>query len=120
MPDNEAVKRYAYDVGAVDAVSDELGAAAQPAAYSSPARPVYEIDLPCAALPGARLRVILWPSLGRVDLRLLPAPGAPAVIAVTRKDVDAVEIYDGVEVTFRRRPAGFVFVTRGGTFALSD
>ena len=114
------MKRYAYDAGAVDAVSDELGVAAHPAAYFSPARPVYELDLPCAELPGAWLRVILWPSLGRIDLRLLPARGAPAVIAVTRKDVVSVEVYEGVEVTFRRRPAGFVFVTRRGTFALAD
>jgi hypothetical protein len=101
------------------AICAELGAAAHEAAYRVRGAPVYEVRVPCRALPGASVLVVLWFALRRVDVRLLDASGR-SVVALTRKDVEAVEIYAGVEVTFRRDGGGFVFVTRDGTVGASD
>ena len=90
------------------------------AGYQVRGQPVFELEVACAALPGARLLVVLWPSLARVDARLLPPGAAAAVVALTCKQVVSVEIYRGIEVMFRRRPTGFLFVTRRGIAAVSD
>jgi hypothetical protein len=114
------VQRFAFDEAAVPAIAAELGAAATVATYRVGDQPVYELRVPCAALPGATMLVVLWCSLGRVDVRLLPADGASPVFAVTRKQVTAVEIYPAVEVMFRRQGGGVLFVTRNGVVGLSD
>ena len=56
---------------------------------------------------GGLVRVILWPSVGRVDVRV-------GKLALTLKNVNRVDVYSGVEVTFRRKGGGFLFITRSG------
>ncbi len=112
--------RLPFSAEAVPAIAEELGVPPRQAAYQVRGQPVFELEVPCAALPGARLLVVLWPSLARVDARLLSPGAAAPVVALTRKQVVSVEIYRGIEVMFRRRPAGFLFVTRQGVAAVSD
>ena len=61
---------------------------------------------------GGSLRIILWPSIGRIDIRV-------GMLAITLKDVKRVDIYPGVEVTFRRKGGGFLFVTRSGQVTMA-
>jgi hypothetical protein len=56
---------------------------------------------------GVEMRLVLWPTIGRVDAYL---GGATMVL----KGIDRVDIYSGVEVTFRRQGGGYLFVTRSG------
>jgi hypothetical protein len=114
------VQRLTFDEASVPAIAAELAAAPTVAAYRVRDQPAYELRVPCAALPGATVLLVLWCSLGRVDVRLLPADGASPAFALTRKEVRAVEIYPGVEVMFRRASGGVLFVTRNGVVGLSD
>jgi hypothetical protein len=112
--------RLPFDDAAVAAIAAELGVPARTAAYRVAGEAVYELRLHLATLPGAEMLVVLWPSLRRVDVRLLAAPGGAPVFSITGKDVAQVEIYAGVEVMFRRRAGGVLFVTRTGVAAMSD
>ncbi len=110
-----------FSAAALPAIAEELGVPARLAPYRPRGEAVYELELECAALPGARLLVVLWFSLQRVDVRLLPAVGGPPVMALTRKEIESVELYPGVEVMFRRAGGrGVLFVTRTGVAALAD
>jgi hypothetical protein len=113
------VQRLPFDEAALPAIAAELGVAHTLAPYRVRDQPVYELRVPCAALPGATVLVVLWLPLRRVDARLLPPDSASPAFAVTRKDVAAVEIYPGVEAMFRR-DGGVLFVTRNGVVGLSD
>ncbi|MGH2351248.1 MAG: hypothetical protein ACRDI2_08610 [Chloroflexota bacterium] len=119
-PPPAPVQRLPFDAAAVPAIAAELGVLAREASYQVGGEAVYELDVPCAALPGARLLVVLWPSLRRVDVRLVLGRGETPMLAITRKDVTTVEIYSGIEVMFKRRPAGRLFVTRDGAAAVAD
>jgi hypothetical protein len=140
------VQSFPFDESALPAVEAELGVSATVAPYRVREQAVYELRVPCAALPGATLLVVLWLPLARVDVRLLamhspsrlersegpagpPTDGGQAVpaaelaepiVALTRKGVERVEIYPGVEVMFRRAGGGVLFVTRRGAAGLSD
>jgi hypothetical protein len=76
--------------------------------------------VPTRWLPGASLLIILWPTLARVDARLIISDGGPAPIALTAKEVHTVEVYEGVEVMFRRHGGTVLFVTRNGHVAMAD
>ena len=73
--------------------------------------PVYEIRLPSRE-HGGEILLLLWPSLDRVDARL-------GMSTWTLKRIDAVELYPGVEVLFRREePPAILFVSVQGRVAL--
>jgi hypothetical protein len=112
--------RLPFVDAAIPAIAAELGVPARAAAYRVAGEAVYELRLHPAALPGAEVLVVLWPSLRRVDLRLLATRGGAPVFSLTGKDVAQVEIYAGVEVMFRRRSGGVLFVTCTGVAAMSD
>lgn len=109
-----------FDATALPAIANELGAEVREASYRVRGQGVFEVTVPSRTIPGGHLFVVLWPSLSRVDARLYAPGAAVPVVAITRKDVIAVEIYAGIEVTFKRRGGGFLFVTRNGTAASSD
>lgn len=109
-----------FDAGTLSAIAGELGTAIREAPYRVHGQAVYELIVPSYAISGGHLLVVLWPSLSRVDARLHAPGDTTPVIAITRKDVIAVEIYAGIEVTFKRRGGGFLFVTRNGVAASSD
>lgn len=75
------------------------------------AAPVYQLTMHSGEL-GQPLLVTLWPSLGRVDVRLGRSYWA-------LKGVTSVELYPGVEVLFRRDdPQAFLFISVQGRVAL--
>ena len=113
------MQRFDFNAGALDAIGAELGVRVQTAAYHVRGEAVYAMRVPCKALPGASVLVVLWPPLQRVDARLQDARGK-TVFSVTQKGVTAVEIYPGVEVMFRRESGGVLFVTRVGVVGASD
>jgi hypothetical protein len=72
---------------------------------------VYRLALLNASL-GVEVAVILWPSIGRVDVRL-------GDCSMVYKGVTDVELIPGVEVIFRRRgDEGYLFVSVGGRASL--
>ncbi len=74
------------------------------APYRIGGEPVYRLLLPFAE----PIEIVLWPPLRRVDVRT----GACALVF---KSIDAIELYPGVEVLFRRRdPPGHLFVSVNG------
>ena len=78
---------------------------------SSDGAPVYELRLPSREHDGEIL-LLIWPSLDRADVRLGKSTW-------TLKSIDAVEMYPGVEVLFRReKPAAILFVSVDGRVAL--
>lgn len=112
--------RLPFNPAALPAIERELNVTAREAAYRVASEPVYELTVPCARLPGAHLLIVLWPSLQRVDVRLVPNAGGAPLMALTAKRVRAVEIYAGVEVMFRRDGGNVLFVTRDGVSAIAD
>ena len=73
--------------------------------------PVYELRLRSHEHDDEIL-LLIWPSLHRADVRLGKSTW-------TLKEVDAVEMYPGVEVLFRREePAAILFVSVDGRVAL--
>ena len=73
--------------------------------------PVFELRLRSRE-HDAEVLVLLWPSLERVDVRL-------GMSTWTLKSIDAVELYPGVEVLFRRQdPSAIMFVSVEGRVAL--
>ncbi len=78
---------------------------------SNEGAPVYELRLQSREHNGEVL-LLIWPSLERADVRLGKSTW-------TLKDIDAVEMYPGVEVLFRRdEPAAILFVSVDGRVAL--
>ena len=73
--------------------------------------PVYELRLRSREHE-REILLLIWPSLERADVRLGKSTW-------TLKAVDAVEMYPGVEVLFRRdEPAAILFVSVDGRVAL--
>ncbi len=78
---------------------------------SSEGAPVYELRLRSRE-HGSEILLLIWPSLDRADVRLGKSTW-------TLKSIDAVEMYPGVEVLFRREePAAILFVSVDGRVAL--
>ena len=114
-----------FDEDAVHAIAELLGAEARKAPFEVPKLPPGLEGQPATDKPGpvfqmsvasqemgGPLLLTLWPSLGRVDVRLGRSYWALRVIT-------SVEIYPGVEVLFRRDdPSAFLFVSVKGRVAL--
>jgi hypothetical protein len=113
------------DPGAVDAIARALNTKAEKAPFEVPslpegsegqpptdkAEPVYQMTLNSEEL-GQPLRILLWPSLARVDVRL-------GQTNWTLRDIADVEVYPEVEVLFRRhQPPAFLFVSVKGRVSL--
>lgn len=78
---------------------------------SSAGAPVYELRLRSREHE-SEILLLIWPSLDRADVRLGKSTW-------TLKEIDAVEMYTGVEVLFRREePAAILFVSVDGRVAL--
>lgn len=97
-----------FDDAAVPLIAAELGVPARLARYRVRGAPVYELTLRNAHL-SAPVRVTLWPSLARVDVRA-------GDTAIAYKGIADVAIFRNIEVTFRR-PGGHLFLTRDGKIA---
>jgi len=110
------------DPGTVEAIAEVLAAEVRQAPFQLPlvsrrlgageeGEPVYQLSLDSQEA-GGRLLITLWPTLGRVDVRL----GNHYWVL---KGVEAVDLYPGVEVLFRRnQPPAFLFVSVKGRVAL--
>ena len=114
-----------FDEAAVDAVAELLGAEARKAPFEVPklppgregqpptakAEPVFQMTMQSEELRQPLL-LTLWPSLGRVDVRL----GRSYWVL---RGITSVELYPGVEVLFRRDdPQAFLFVSVKGRVSL--
>lgn len=112
------------DPDAIGRIAEVLGATYGKAPFAVPSRaeacegetaeggePVYQMSFKSEEL-GRPLLIILWPSLGRVDVRLGESTW-------TLRGVSEVELYPGVEVLFRRQePPAFLFVSVQGRVSL--
>lgn len=109
------------DAGAPEAIARLLAAELTEAPFrvpdqdansdSSDGAPVYELRLRSREHE-SEILLLIWPSLDRADVRLGKSTW-------TLKAIDAVEMYPGVEVLFRRdEPAAILFVSVGGRVAL--
>ena len=114
------VTRQPFAPEAIVAIAAELGVDVGLAPFHVSDEPVWECRLPARWFPGACLHVLLWPSLARVDARVVPPGGGPTPIALTAKQVHEVEIYHEVEVMFRHQGGSVLFVTRHGHAAIAD
>ena len=114
------MNRLPFDGDAIAAIAGELGVPATEAPYRVGGATVYELRVPVTAIPGAVLLVGLWPSIARVDVRMLGSVDGRPLLALTGKQVTAVEIYPGVEVMFRRDSGRVFFVTARGEAAMAD
>ena len=114
------VTRLPFGADAIPAIAAELCATVSLAPFDVSGEAVWECRVPTRWYPGAHLHVLLWPSLARVDARVIPPAGGPTPITVTAKAVHTVEVYDGVEVMFRRHGGSALFVTRHGHAAVAD
>jgi hypothetical protein len=120
FPRVRPVNRLPFGVESIPVIAAELGVVAKPARFRVDDTPVWECRVPTRWLAGGHLHVILWPSLARVDARIIPFGAERTPIAVTAKGVHTVEVYDGVEVMFRRDGGSVLFVTRNGHMAVAD
>ena len=118
--DHKHSTRLPFGETALSAISAELGVNACAAAYRLGDNTIWEFHVPTKWLPGATLLVVLWPTLSRVDARVVLGDGGPTPLAVTAKQVHTVEVYEGVEVMFRRHGGSVMFVTRDGHIAMAD
>ncbi len=113
-----------FDEDAVHAIAELLGAEARKAPFEVPKLPpgrqaaavkpgpVFQMSVRPDQSGGEPLLLTLWPSLGRVDVRLGRSYWA-------LREITSVEIYPGVEVLFRRDdPSAFLFVSVKGRVAL--
>ncbi|MCH8050485.1 MAG: hypothetical protein IIC86_00515 [Chloroflexi bacterium] len=109
------------DAGAPQAIARLLAAELTEAPFRVPDQdangdsaegaPVYELRLRSREHE-REILLLIWPSLDRADVRLGKSTW-------TLKAVDAVEMYPGVEVLFRRdEPAAILFVSVDGRVAL--
>ena len=95
----------------VPAIAALLGVAAQVEPYAVRGAPVYRLDVLNASLD-ITVSVLLWPSLGRVDVRI-------GDCSMVYKGVATVELLPDVEVIFRRASGeGYLFVSVGGRASL--
>jgi hypothetical protein len=100
-----------FTEAAVGEIAALLGVPACVEPYRVRDAAVYRMTLPNPSL-GIEVAVILWPSLGRVDVRL-------GDCSMVYKGVTEVELIPGVEVIFRRfSDAGYLFVSVGGRASL--
>ncbi len=114
-----------FDEAAVHAIAELLGAEARKAPFEVPklppgvegqpatakAEPVYQMTMQSEE-HHQPLLLTLWPSLGRVDVRLGRSYWA-------LRGITSVELYPSVEVLFRRDdPQAFLFVSVKGRVAL--
>jgi hypothetical protein len=99
------------DDSCLAAIEALFGLTLQPATFRLKDAPVFEFTLADAPEnPG--LRVVLWPSLRRVDVYA----GRSSWII---KSIDEVEVLPGVEAIFHRHdPPAFLFVTTAGRASL--
>ena len=94
------------------AIAELLGAAMTVEPYRVRGDAVFRIVVHNPVL-NADVTLILWPTLRRADVRV----GDSALVL---KAIDAVLLYPGVEVMFRRRnPAATLFVSVGGRFGMT-
>ncbi len=114
-----------FDEDAVHAIAELLGAEARKAPFEVPKLPPGREGQPATDKPGPvfqmsvrsqelgePLLLTLWPSLGRVDVRLGRSYWA-------LREITSAEIYPGVEVLFRRDdPSAFLFVSVKGRVSL--
>lgn len=114
------VIRLPFGDAAIPAIADELGVAITPAPYDVAGERVWEGRIPARWAAGISLHLVLWPSICRVDVRIVPDGGGRTPIALTARSVHAVEVYPGVEVMFRRAGGSVLFVTRHGHAAVAD
>lgn len=122
LTDPDAIQRIAEVLGATygkapfqvpsrTAASESLSAGRRSESASEEGEPVYQMAFKSEEL-GRPLLIILWPSLGRADVRLGES-------SWTLRGVSEVELYPGVEVLFRRQePPAFLFVSVQGRVAL--
>jgi len=97
----------AFTDAVVDAVAVLLGVAATAEPYRVHDTSVYRLNVPNASLR-TDIVVLLWPSLGRVDVRI-------GDCSIVYRGVTSVELLPDVEVIFRRQgAAGYLFVSVGG------
>ena len=95
------------DERAVSLIAELLGAPPQLAPYRVRGEPVYQLAVPNRAL-GLDLLLILWPPIGRADVRL-------GDCAMVFTGIESIELYPGIEVLFRRAdPPGHLFVSVSG------
>ncbi len=113
-----------FDEPAVRAIADLLGSEARKAPFEVPKLgsghkgqpatkrgPVFQMSVRSQEL-GEPLLLTLWPSMGRVDVRLGRSYWA-------LRGITTVELYPGVEVLFRRDdPSALLFVSVKGRVAL--
>ena len=114
-----------FDEDTVHAIAELLGAEARKAPFEVPKLPpgregqlatdkpgpVFQMSVRSQEI-GEPLLITLWPSLGRVDVRLGRSYWA-------LREITSVELYPGVEVLFRRDdPSAFLFISVKGRVAL--
>ncbi len=114
------VTRLPFTGDAIALIEHELGVGATVAPYRVEGEVVWELRVPARWLPGTTLLVVLWPSIRRVDVRVVPDGEGPVPVAVTATGVHTVEVYASVEVMFRRDGGSVLFVTRDGRVAVAD
>ena len=91
----------------VERVALLLNSPLREARYRAGGAPVYELRVRSAVL-GIDVTLLLWTGLNRADVRI----GDSSMVF---KRIDAVELYPGVEVLFRRHdPPGYLFVSVDG------
>ncbi|MDZ7728399.1 MAG: hypothetical protein U5Q44_09540 [Dehalococcoidia bacterium] len=95
------------DNDAVQAVAELFACEAQVEPYTPDGESVYRLE-PHGG-PADGIRIVIWPSLDRVDVSRTKEHGW------VLKDVGAVEIIPGVEAVFRPKTVdGFLFVSVNG------
>lgn len=109
-----------FDASSIEAIGVELGVVPKLAKYSAGGGQAWELDIPTDWMAGGSLRVVVWPSIGRVDVRVRSPLIARTPLAFTAKSVSRVVIYPGVEVAFQRSGGSVLFVTRSGHAAIAD
>ncbi len=96
----------AFDEPCLDAITALFGVAPTVEPYTPDGTPVYRLE-PKGAADG--LRLILWPSLRRVDVS---SAGSHSWVL---KNIGGIDIIPGVEVVFRPAEGhGFLFVAVNG------
>jgi hypothetical protein len=99
------------DAEAARRIADLLGAPLSAAPYRAGGEPVFELKVRSRVL-GVNVTLHLWTGLGRADIRI----GDSSLVF---KRIDAVELYPGVEVLFRRfEPPGYMFLSVDGRASL--
>lgn len=99
------------DPEAIQQIAALLDATLETPPFAVREEPVFQLLLQSQE-HGAELRITLWPSQRRVDVRL----GKSYWVL---KEISGVELYPGVEVLFRREdPSALLFVSKQGRVAL--